>query len=92
VAGVVALRDLASAGVVVAEGGPTVNAALVEGDVLDEVCITLASTVAGGASPRWTGPASESLRPLALARVLEEEGYLFLRYVRSTATSEPTPP
>jgi riboflavin biosynthesis pyrimidine reductase len=86
------LRDLTGASVVVAEGGPTINATLIDAGVVDEVCLTLASVVAGGASARWTGPAHEVLRPLTLVRVLEEDGYLFLRYVRPDTTPEPAGP
>jgi riboflavin biosynthesis pyrimidine reductase len=83
------LRALGPAGVVVAEGGPTINATLIDGGVLDEVCLTLAPVLAGGPSVRWSGPAGALLRPLTLARVLEEDGYLFLRYVRPAPAPGP---
>lgn len=78
-----ALPDLAGARVVLSEGGPSTNGQLVAADVLDEVCLTMAPALVGGPAPRITagGPGSD-LRPLLLARILTEDGYLFLRYVR----------
>jgi riboflavin biosynthesis pyrimidine reductase len=79
-----ALRDLAGARIVLSEGGPSTNGQLVAGDYLDEMCLTVAPSLVGGPAPRITGggPGSD-LRPLLLARILTEDGYLFLRYVRN---------
>ena len=81
-----ALGQLRRAGVevVLAEGGPGLNGHLLAADVVDEVCLTISPLLAGGDSRRIvhdaanTGP--EALR---LDRVLEEDGLLFLRYVRA---------
>ena len=56
---------------------------LVADDLVDELCLTLAPSLVGGAASRIVnGPAGGRLVPLALERVLTADGYLFLRYVR----------
>jgi len=77
--GAVALLD---AEVVHAEGGPTLNAALLRHDLVDEVNLTLAPTLVGGDAQRLAVGAPESVAPLELIHVCEDQGHLFLRYVR----------
>lgn len=81
-----ALADLRAdgAGVVVCEGGPSLNAALVADDLVDEWCVTLAPTVVGGDSPRVVDGAAElaELHALELVSLLEEDGVLLGRWVR----------
>jgi riboflavin biosynthesis pyrimidine reductase len=70
--------------VVHAEGGPTLNAALLAADLVDEVNLTLSPTLVGGDGPRLVnGTHAHPPRPLHLAHVCEVEGFLFLRYVRA---------
>ncbi|MDP9021057.1 MAG: pyrimidine reductase family protein [Actinomycetota bacterium] len=69
--------------VVLCEGGPCLLGELVVADLLDELCLTLSPLVAGGAGPRIvTGAVVPAPRPLRLASVLEDDGNLFLRYLR----------
>jgi riboflavin biosynthesis pyrimidine reductase len=69
---------------ILAEGGPHLLAQLLEAGLLDELCLTLAPLMAGPGAPRivtgppGTGPAAPL--PLALAHVLEDDGFLFCRY------------
>lgn len=72
-------------GVVVCEGGPTLNAGLVEADLVDEWCVTLAPAVVGGASHRVVhGAGDVSARgDLELVQLLEADGVLFGRWIRS---------
>jgi len=71
-------------GVVVCEGGPSLNGQLVADDLVDELCLSLSPLLAAGDSPRVAhGPGADEPRPLQLAHALEEDGLLFLRYVRS---------
>jgi riboflavin biosynthesis pyrimidine reductase len=66
---------------VLAEGGPTLNAQLALAGVLDEVCLTVSPKLAAGDAKRiLSGPALESPAELELRSVLEDDGYLFLRY------------
>jgi riboflavin-specific deaminase-like protein len=71
------------AGVVLAEGGPSLNGQLVVAGVVDELCLTVSPLLAAGESARIAhgGDPSEPLA-LGLAHVLEEDGLLFLRYER----------
>jgi riboflavin biosynthesis pyrimidine reductase len=70
-------------GVVLCEGGPSLLAEMAGSGVLDELCLTLAPLLAGGASPRILTGALPDAVDLRLASVLEDEGVLFLRYLRA---------
>ncbi len=64
------------------EGGPTLLGAVVAAGLLDELCLTVAPTLALGDGPRIAGsPAITAPAPLTLATVLEDEGFLLLRYL-----------
>ncbi len=66
------------------EGGPTLLGELVAGDLVDELCLTVSPLLTGGDGPRITGQFDlDAPRSLSLAHVLEEDGFLFLRYVRA---------
>lgn len=72
------------ASVVHAEGGPTLNAALLEADLVDEVNLTVAPHLVGGSGHRLAAPSSsETLRRMELAHVCTDNDFLFLRYVRA---------
>jgi riboflavin biosynthesis pyrimidine reductase len=70
-----------------AEGGPHLLAELVEAGLMDELCLTIGPLMAGPGANRivagapQVGPASRPL-PLALAHVLEDDGFLLCRYTR----------
>lgn len=70
--------------VVCGEGGPRLNGQLVELDLVDEWCITVDPSLAGGASARAAVglPPPGGPRGLALDTLLEHDGVLFARYVR----------
>lgn len=86
---VAALASLRADGteVVVCEGGPTLNGALVDADLVDEWCVSLAPVIAGGSSARLVdGAAPVPDRPgLELASLLEADGVLFGRWIRPAA-------
>lgn len=70
--------------VVLVEGGPTLNAALVEADLLDELCLTLSPLIIGGDGPGIVAGASSSAdRRFRLDRILHSDDLTFLRYLRS---------
>ena len=78
------LRELKEMGarVVLSEGGPSLNAQLFGADLVDELCVSIAAMVVGGGSPRILhGAAVPDTAQLALAHVLTEDHYLFLRYL-----------
>lgn len=66
-----------------AEGGPRLNGALAAADLVDEWNVTISPAVVGGAGPRLTDGAPELDERFRLAHVLEDEGFVFLRAVRS---------
>lgn len=81
-----ALATLASttgASAVLCEGGPATVAQLVEHDLVDELCLTVAPRLQGGPGPRITQGAPAAARALRLARVLVDDDFLFLRYLRA---------
>ena len=63
------------------EGGPNLLAQLVAAGLMDELCLTLGPLMAGpGASRIVTGDPGTGPRPLTLAHVLEDDGFLLCRY------------
>jgi len=76
--------------VVLAEGGPTLNGQLVAAGLVDELCLTLSPLLVAGPSRRLAeGPVGTGPLPLILDRVLTEDGFLFLRYVRAVDAPAP---
>jgi riboflavin biosynthesis pyrimidine reductase len=74
--------DQLGVGFVHGEGGGRLNGSLLEADLVDEVNLTISPHLAGGDSGRITVEASSALRRFQLAQVLEEDGFVFCRYVR----------
>lgn len=70
------------AGVVLCEGGPTLNGELALAGCIDEVCLTVAPVLVGGSSRTGILGATvlPEVQPLEVALLLEEEGNLFFRY------------
>lgn len=77
-----ALTDLGAPGThVLAEGGPTLNGALAQAGLLDELCVSLSPLLASGDAKRLiAGSALDTLERLRLHSVCEADDYLFLRY------------
>jgi riboflavin biosynthesis pyrimidine reductase len=67
-------------GVVMAEGGPTLNGQLIEQGLVDELALTLSPALVGGDSARIAHGGRVALTGMSLVHVLEEGGSLFLRY------------
>ena len=66
-----------------AEGGALLNGALSAADVIDELNLTISPQLAGGDGSRVTSGSVQVSRKMRLAHVLEEDGFLFTRYVRA---------
>lgn len=79
------LHELHSRGatVVLAEGGPSFNGQLASHGLIDELCLSISPLVAGGPSGRIISGA-EAIAPAAMVldHLLEQDGFLFARYVR----------
>jgi riboflavin-specific deaminase-like protein len=70
---------------VLCEGGPVLFGELVSADAVDELCLTVAPLLAGGAASRIArGPEGTHARTLELVGALHEEGNVLLRYRRAT--------
>jgi riboflavin biosynthesis pyrimidine reductase len=71
-------------GSVAAEGGPSLNGALAQADLIDELCLTVSPRIVVGDSKRtMTGPALAAPAGMVLASACREGEFLFLRYERS---------
>ncbi len=66
-----------------AEGGARLNGALVEADLVDELNLTWSPQLAGGDGPRLAVGSPPATRRMELVQLLEDDGFLFSRYVRS---------
>ena len=72
------------ASVVLVEGGPTLNAAFVAEDLVDEFCLSVSPMLVGGNGPRVVGASdTSSAHSMMLDRTLHDEGFLFHRYLRN---------
>ena len=67
-----------------AEGGPHLLAQLLEAGRLDELCLTIGPLMAGPGASRIVAGALPTVPPLplTLAHVLEDDGFLFCRYLQ----------
>lgn len=80
-----ALDALADRGLprVLSEGGPHVLAEMLADDLVDELCLAVAPILTCGEEMRITaGPPLPRPVGLRLGHVLEQDGFLFLRYAR----------
>ena len=71
---------------VLTEGGPMILGQLVAAALLDELCLTLSPTLAGGDDGRiLDGAVLGEVTRAELMHVLEKDGFLFLRYAARSA-------
>lgn len=80
-----AIDALADLGLVrvLCEGGPMLLGGVIASGCLDELCLTVAPMLVGSGPPRIaSGPIPAIPVGITLDQVLEEDGQLFLRYVR----------
>ena len=74
------LRHDHDIGTVLCEGGPTLFGALLEEHLVDELFLTLAPTLVGGASGPGLARGLYAQRDVELIGALESDGAVFLRY------------
>jgi riboflavin biosynthesis pyrimidine reductase len=82
----VILRVLAERGLfrVLAEGGPLILGSLIENGLMDELCLTIAPILVGGASKRIVTGLGHARTKMRRAHLLaDDDGYLYTRYVRA---------
>jgi riboflavin biosynthesis pyrimidine reductase len=81
----------AFSGVVLCEGGPSLNGQLIAEGLVDELCLTVAPLLASGESARIAhGPEPDAPTRMRLQRILEEDELLFLRYVSGASGRFPS--
>lgn len=69
---------------ILTEGGPTLLGSLIDRDLLDELCLTIAPYVVGGQSRRIAAGPGQLLTRMRCAHVLTDDaGYLYTRYVKA---------
>ncbi|MGO3148331.1 MAG: pyrimidine reductase family protein [Leucobacter sp.] len=81
-----AAEELAGLGLgrVLCEGGPTLFGALLEADLVDEVCLSISPQFVAGSAPRIAHSDGSHPRGFSVESVLtDEESFVFLRYARS---------
>jgi riboflavin biosynthesis pyrimidine reductase len=68
---------------VLTEGGPTLLSTLIDGGLLDELCLTVAPILVGGIARRVATGSGAVHTTMRRAHLLsDEDGYLYTRYVR----------
>lgn len=79
------LAELASRGLtrVLCEGGPTLHGTLVAQDLVDDLCLTISPVLAAGAAPRIAHGPEAVTHDMERAHVLDAEGVLLTRWLRS---------
>lgn len=68
---------------VLCEGGPALHGTLVELDLVDEVCLTIAPVLSSGPAPRIASGPHAVDRPMTLGHSVEADGVLLTRWVRA---------
>jgi len=64
------------------EGGSLLNASMFAANLVDEINLTISPMVTGADSPRLSNGAPALHSDYEVAHILEDNGYLFIRYVR----------
>ena len=67
------------------EGGPHLLRDLVAAGLLDELCLSLSPLLTGPGAGRITAGPPFGARPMTLAGLLAEDGFLYCRYLTGTA-------
>lgn len=82
-----AIESLQQRGIqrIVCEGGPTLLQAMFTADLIDEADISLAPLFVGGQSK--SGTPWQEVKRMRLIQVLEDDGFLFNRYIRAQLSS-----
>jgi riboflavin biosynthesis pyrimidine reductase len=65
------------------EGGPALNGHLFAADLVDEVNLTVSPLVVAGSADRIAFGGTETLRSFTLDQLVEHEGVLYVRWLRS---------
>ena len=66
------------------EGGALLNASMFAANLIDEINLTISPMVTGADSPRLANGAPPLHSDYQVAHILEDKGFMFIRYVRMT--------
>ena len=66
------------------EGGALLNASMFAANLVDEINLTISPMVTGADSPRLANGAPPLHSDYEVAHVLEDDGFMFIRYLRKT--------
>jgi riboflavin biosynthesis pyrimidine reductase len=67
---------------VLCEGGPTLHGELIDLDLVDELCLTIAPVLTSGGAPRIAHSAHSADRPMRLGHCVAADDVLLTRWVR----------
>ncbi|MCW2788387.1 MAG: pyrimidine reductase family protein [Aeromicrobium sp.] len=70
---------------VLCEGGPSLHGDLVDLDLVDELCLTIAPVLSSGDAPRIAHGPTAVDRPMTRGHVLDVDGVLLTRWLRDRA-------
>ena len=76
------VHDL-SGNICVLEGGSNLNNQMLQANLIDEICLTIAPMFVGGTTPRIFEGEWYNHESWTLAHVCHDSGFVFLRYLRS---------
>ena len=76
------VRNL-SGNICVLEGGSNLNNQMLQANLIDEICLTIAPMFVGGTTPRIFEGDLFNRESWTLAHVCHDSGFVFLRYLRS---------
>jgi riboflavin biosynthesis pyrimidine reductase len=76
------VHDL-SGNICVLEGGSNLNNQMLQANLIDEICLTIAPIFVGGTTPRIFEGEWFNHESWTLAHVCHDSGFVFLRYLRS---------
>ena len=76
------VHDL-SGNICVLEGGSNLNNQMLQANLIDEICLTIAPMFVGGTTPRIFEGEWFNYESWTLAHVCHDSGFVFLRYLRS---------
>lgn len=76
------VHDL-SGNICVLEGGSNLNNQMLQANLIDEICLTIAPMFVGGTTPRIFEGEWFNHKSWTLAHVCHDSGFVFLRYLRS---------
>lgn len=67
------------------EGGPTLNGLMFAAECVDEICLTISPRLVAGTTQRMASGPDVASPSWTLAHIAHDKGFVFLRYLRTSA-------